>query len=74
MALIDQNSVLKLIDLNVKKQSDELANFKRNDVWSVVWADDNPEMFATMEKIKLNIFNGLEAEVNRTLNIISYHK
>jgi WD repeat-containing protein 35 len=63
MAIIDQSSVLRLVDLNVKKQSDELANFKRNDVWSVTWSSDNPEMFATMEKIKLNIFNGLEAQV-----------
>jgi WD repeat-containing protein 35 len=56
LAVIDTNAVLKVVDLTVKTQREELTNFKRNDVWSVLWADDNPEMFVSMEKTKMHIF------------------
>jgi WD repeat-containing protein 35 len=61
MAVIDTNAVLKVIDLTVKNQRDDLANFKRNDVWSVMWAEDNPEMFVSMEKTKMHIFRDTHA-------------
>jgi hypothetical protein len=69
MALIDTSSVLKLFDLNSKVMKDELASFKRNDVWNVVWASDNGEMFATMEKIKMHIFRDTHGEVERTFDL-----
>lgn len=63
MAIIDVNSVLRLVDLNSKHQKDEYANFKRNDVWNVMWATDNPDMFVSMEKIKMYIFRDTQPEV-----------
>ena len=63
MAIIDLNSTMKVIDLTTKNQREVLANFKRSDVWDVVWSSDNPEMFVTMEKIKMHIFRDTIAEV-----------
>lgn len=63
MAIIDINSVLRIFDLNVKHQKEEYTNFKRNDVWNVMWATDNPDMFVTMEKIKMFIFRDTQPEV-----------
>ena len=63
MAVIDVNSVLRLVDLGNKVQRDELTNFKRNDVWDVAWSLDNPDTFITMEKIKMNIFRDITPEV-----------
>ncbi len=57
MAIIDNNSILKIFDLNSKHQKDEFSNFKRTDVWNVLWATDNPDMFVSMEKIKMFIFH-----------------
>jgi len=62
MAVIDTSSVLRLFDLNSKVQKEELANFKRTDVWNVVWATDNPDMFVSMEKIKMYIFRDTQPE------------
>ena len=66
MAVIDSNSVLRLYDLSSKAQREDFANFKRNDVWNVVWASDNPEMFVSMEKIKMFIFKDTIPEVRGT--------
>jgi hypothetical protein len=63
MAIVDTSSVLKLYDLTTKTQKDELLNFKRSDVWNVAWSSDNADMFATMEKIKMNIFRDTHPEV-----------
>lgn len=35
---------------------------ERNDVWDVYWATDDPQGFAIMEKTKLSIVSGIEAE------------
>mgnify|MGYP004240927435 CR=1 FL=1 len=37
-------------------------NFKRKDVWDLVWAKDNARMFAVMEKTRLVVFRDLQAE------------
>lgn len=65
MAVIDTSSVMRLIDLNQKHQKEEYANFKRTDVWNVLWASDNPDMFVSMEKIKMYIFKDTQPEVIR---------
>ena len=70
LAIIDTNSVLKIFDMTTKVQRDELTNFKRNDVWSVIWSEDNPEMFASMEKTKMHIFRDVSPEVKQTLKKI----
>lgn len=72
MALVDTSSVMRLFDLESKVQKDELASFKRNDVWNVAWAADNPTMFASMEKIKLHIFHDTHGEVDRSDFYFSY--
>jgi len=43
-------------------EGDAPARFERKDVWDVRWADDNPELFAMMEKTRMYVFNGLTAE------------
>ena len=65
MAIIDSNSVMRLYDLTSKNQRDDFANFKRTDVWNVVWATDNPDMFVSMEKIKMFIFKDTIPEVKK---------
>ena len=38
------------------------GRFERKDVWDVKWAEDNPQLFAAMEKTRMFIFNGLTPE------------
>lgn len=64
MAVIDKNSMLKLFDLTSKQQKEEYLNFRRNDVWNVVWSEDNPDQFVSMEKIKMHIFKDIQGEVS----------
>jgi hypothetical protein len=63
MAIVDANSILRIIDMTTKQQKDEFVNFKRTDVWNVMWASDNPDMFVSMEKIKMYIFRDTQPEV-----------
>ncbi len=75
MAIIDLNSVMKIVDLTAKVQREDFANFKRNDVWDVVWAADNPDTFVTMEKIKMHIFRDTVPEVcgyNSSIHLKDY--
>ena len=41
---------------------DAPVRFERKDVWDMRWSDDNPELFALMEKTRMYIFRGLVAE------------
>ena len=38
------------------------SRFERKDVWDMRWADDDPALFAVMEKTRMHIFRGLVAE------------
>ncbi|KAJ3300442.1 WD repeat-containing protein 35 [Borealophlyctis nickersoniae] len=40
----------------------KLLDFERKDVWDIKWADDNPELFALMEKTRMYIFRNLDPE------------
>ena len=40
----------------------ELIKFERKDVWDMMWAVDNPDLFAMMEKTRMYIFRNLEPE------------
>ena len=73
MAVIDTNSVLRLYDLTKQVQRDDFANFKRTDVWNVVWSSDNSDMFVTMEKIKMFIFKDTIPEVI-TISFFSFEQ
>ncbi|GFH32715.1 WD_REPEATS_REGION domain-containing protein, partial [Haematococcus lacustris] len=59
MSVIDINGVLSFYDLQVKGQGStqgEHLSFERKDAWDMRWADDNPELFAMMEKTRMYIF------------------
>ena len=76
MSIIDINGVLTLFDLEGDSgaagaggadsggntRGRHLPNFERKDTWDMVWAEDNPELFAMMEKTRMYIFRGLQPE------------
>ena len=37
-------------------------DFERKDAWDMVWAEDNPNLFAMMEKTRMYIYRGVEPE------------
>ncbi|KAJ1330025.1 hypothetical protein BSLG_009813 [Batrachochytrium salamandrivorans] len=39
-----------------------LLDFERKDVWGILWASDNPEQFAIMEKTRMYTFQDLKPE------------
>lgn len=49
-------------DANRREVLGQQLNFDRKDVWDMKWADDNPEMFAMMEKTRMYIFRSLDPE------------
>jgi len=72
-AIIDTNGVLSFFDLSPgateggevmqpAAEGEAPTRFERKDAWDMRWADDNPELFALMEKTRMFIFRGLEAE------------
>jgi len=42
--------------------ADAGGRFERKDVWDMCWADDDPVLFALMEKTRMYVFRGLTAE------------
>ena len=43
-------------------EENEPIRFERKDVWDMRWADDNPNLFAIMEKTRMYIFKNFEPE------------
>ncbi|KAK3238460.1 WD repeat-containing protein 35 [Cymbomonas tetramitiformis] len=66
MSIIDINGVLTFFDLQAKGPESgtmgEHLPFERKDAWDMRWSDDNPELFAIMEKTRMYIFRGMEPE------------
>jgi WD repeat-containing protein 35 len=70
LAIIDMGGILSFFDFEAKKldmktgheELGEQLKFERKDVWDMKWADDNPELFAMMEKTRMYIFRNLEPE------------
>eukprot|EP00794_Sanderia_malayensis_P012081 gene12081-13325_t len=69
LAIIDIAGVLSFFDLATKKTEStgdttvgEHLKFERKDVWDMKWADDNPELFAMMEKTRMYVFRSLDPE------------
>jgi len=67
MSVIDMNGTFSLFKLNKNTFSTTLhqagtSNFERKDVWDMMWATDNPELFAIMEKTRMYIFRGTDPE------------
>lgn len=60
IAVIDLNGVLTLLQINA--QGGNLLEFEKKDCWNVKFSDDHPDFFCFMEKSRLYIVNGLEAD------------
>ncbi|KAF7657555.1 hypothetical protein LDENG_00025340 [Lucifuga dentata] len=71
LAIIDIAGVLTLLDLDVRASDGGNVNqasagdpskFERKDVWDMKWANDNPDLFAMMEKTRMYVFRNLDPE------------
>eukprot|EP00238_Polyblepharides_amylifera_P008608 CAMPEP_0196598138 /NCGR_PEP_ID=MMETSP1081-20130531/94147_1 /TAXON_ID=36882 /ORGANISM="Pyramimonas amylifera, Strain CCMP720" /LENGTH=1154 /DNA_ID=CAMNT_0041923789 /DNA_START=199 /DNA_END=3663 /DNA_ORIENTATION=- len=65
MSIIDINGVLTFFDLVVQGEGSiqgEHLSLERKDTWGMCWSNDNPELFAIMEKTRMYIFRGMEPE------------
>ncbi len=67
LSIIDINGVLTLFDLDARADGAKGAlgvhlKLERKDAWDMLWSDDNPELFACMEKTRMYIFRGLNPE------------
>ncbi|XP_010877761.2 WD repeat-containing protein 35 isoform X1 [Esox lucius] len=72
LAIIDISGVLTFLDLEVRLSSADGAGsqagsgdpskFERKDVWDMQWANDNPDLFAMMEKTRMYVFRNLDPE------------
>lgn len=72
MAIIDLTGVLTFLDIDPRGSSGEAeegasagdpSKFERKDVWDMKWANDNPDLFAMMEKTRMYVFRNLDPEV-----------
>lgn len=65
---------MTLLDLEVHTSTDngtgnqpstgDPSKFERKDVWDMKWANDNPDLFAMMEKTRMYVFRNLDPEVS----------
>lgn len=63
--------MLTLLDLDGRSSGDDgnqasagdPSKFERKDVWDMKWANDNPDLFAMMEKTRMYVFRNLDPEV-----------
>lgn len=74
LSIIDISGILTFFDLDSKDVSGkeikgEQLSIERKDVWNMKWADDNPELFAMMEKTRMYVFKGLEPEVSEIVTV-----
>lgn len=76
LAIIDITGMLTLLDLEVRAATDsgnqaspgDPSKFERKDVWDMKWANDNPDLFAMMEKTRMYVFRNLDPEVSARSN------
>ncbi|XP_064159333.1 WD repeat-containing protein 35 isoform X1 [Anguilla rostrata] len=72
LAIIDITGVLTFFDLEPRSVGDSSGEqaagagdplkFERKDVWDMKWANDNPDLFAMMEKTRMYVFRNLDPE------------
>eukprot|EP00730_Choanoeca_flexa_P001723 TRINITY_DN10757_c0_g1_i2.p1 TRINITY_DN10757_c0_g1~~TRINITY_DN10757_c0_g1_i2.p1 ORF type:complete len:1157 (+),score=402.04 TRINITY_DN10757_c0_g1_i2:149-3619(+) len=71
LAILDIDGVLTFFDPEAKRVNPETGSvvygqtvegFERKDVWDIRWADDNPSLFAMMERSYMYIFRGLDPD------------
>ena len=58
IAILDTNGVLTTVDVEGSVNS----KLERRDVWALVWASDNPDLLAIMEKTRMYVIRGSEPE------------
>ena len=74
LAVIDIAGVLTLLDVEPRgsttdgngasgSATGDPSKFERKDVWDMQWANDNPDLFAMMEKTRMYVFRNLDPEV-----------
>lgn len=81
MSIIDIAGVLTFFDLESrttdasgKEVIGEQLSYERKDVWDMRWAEDNPDLFAMMEKTRMYVFRNMEPEVrNVSDTFTTYH-
>ncbi|XP_036431101.1 LOW QUALITY PROTEIN: WD repeat-containing protein 35 [Colossoma macropomum] len=71
LAIIDMTGVLTFFDIELRGSSGDAeggasagdpSKFERKDVWDMKWANDNPDLFAMMEKTRMYVFRNLDPE------------
>ncbi|KAJ3613075.1 hypothetical protein NHX12_019331 [Muraenolepis orangiensis] len=64
LAVIDVSGVLTLLDVEARDSgpTGDPSKFERKDVWDMKWANDNPDLFAMMEKTRMYVFRNLDPE------------
>ena len=65
LSVIDINGVLNLFNVEKKNKDGSVGCIElldRKDVWDLKWAEDNPDLFAMMEKTRMYIFRKLDPE------------
>jgi len=70
LSIIDNGSILSVLDLDSNNDSSDgkegtygqLLQFERKDAWDLQWADDNPDLFAVMEKTRMYVFRNFQPE------------
>ncbi|KAF6214979.1 hypothetical protein GE061_009727 [Apolygus lucorum] len=60
LSVIDSTGVLTLLD--PETGGGDAGRTERRDVWDMMWAADNPDLIAIMEKTRLYIIRGTEPE------------
>lgn len=60
-SVIDATGVLTLLDLEPGSR-EEIGGLERKDVWAMVWASDNPQLLAIMEKTRMYVLRGIDPE------------
>ncbi|XP_046679205.1 WD repeat-containing protein 35-like [Homalodisca vitripennis] len=58
-SVIDVTGVLTLLELEGASGG---SNLERKDVWAMVWATDNPQLLAIMEKTRMYVLRGEDPE------------
>lgn len=55
-------SLCILLDYVIVQVMGSILKFERKDVWDMCWAQDNPELFAMMEKTRMYVFRNMDPE------------
>ncbi|XP_014248010.1 WD repeat-containing protein 35 isoform X2 [Cimex lectularius] len=60
LSIIDNTGIMTLVD--PEGGGGDTGRFERRDVWDMLWASDNPDLIAIMEKTRMYVIRGNEPE------------